>query len=193
MAQRPTLHVPRRRQPRRRSRRRRRLRIDVSHPIPRWPNRSRVARGDRPPPRLVVLLGCIVARVSPRGRAPQQPHPSSSARHIVKRRRHHRLTRFRHTAPGPAHHSVGSRKVSSASATPSASHPSRTAARSAAALARRCASPAIPRRTAGRPPPRRARPIISMLSRWVPPITCSRPVSPGRLTRTQIGLSHPYG
>jgi hypothetical protein len=24
-----------------------------------------------------------------------------------------------------------------------------------------------------------------MLSRWVPPITCSRPVFPGRLTRTQ--------
>ena len=65
------------------------------------------------------------------------------------------------------------------------------AARSAAALARCCASPAIPRRTAGRPPAARARPIISMLSRWVPPITCSRPVSPGRLTRTQIGLSHP--
>ena len=46
-------------------------------------------------------------------------------------------------------------------------------------------------RPALRRPPRRARPIISMLSRWVPPITCSRPGSPGRLTRTQIGLSQP--
>ena len=38
---------------------------------------------------------------------------------------------------------------------------------------------------------RRARPIISMLTRRDPPTTCSRPVSPGRLTRTQTGLSQP--
>ena len=73
------------------------------------------------------------------------------------------------------HHSIGSRSVNSACATASASHPSRTASRKATARARRCSSPAIPRRTAGRPPPRRARPIISMLSRWEPPTTCNRP------------------
>jgi hypothetical protein len=42
-----------------------------------------------------------------------------------------------------------------------------------------------------RPPPRRARAIRSMLSRWLQPTTCKRPVSPGALTRTHTGLSQP--
>jgi hypothetical protein len=49
----------------------------------------------------------------------------------------------------------------------------------------------IPRRTTGRPPPRGARPIISMLSRCEPPTTCSGAVSPGQLTRIHTVLSQP--
>jgi len=48
--------------------------------------------------------------------------------------------------------------------------PWRTASRSATARARRAFTPRSPRRAVIGPPPRPARAIISMLSRWVPPM-----------------------
>jgi hypothetical protein len=94
-------------------------------------------------------------------------------------------------APRPPHHRVGSRDPNSAASTATASHPLRTASRSATARARRAFTPLSLRRMATRPPPRPARAIISMLSRWVPGITCSRTGSAVKLTRTHAMLLQP--
>ena len=87
---------------------------------------------------------------------------------------------------------VSVREVSTAPAPPRR-RPSRRAPHPAKRPPGRGAAPA--RRSRGAPPAGRrhgrARPIISMLSRWVPPTTCSRPVSPRSLTRTHTGLSQP--